>query len=330
VSALQAALGAAAPSAVICLADGSYGSMTLTGPGTGDVVVQAQHPGGATLGELTLRGSHLTVSSMRVTNGVTLQPNASGITIEYNRISGGGQGLDLATSTTPITDVIVRGNQFVGPFGEDAIRLNGYRDGGDQDSAGVLIEGNEITGVRENGSHSDCLQAVWAGDSIVFRGNYVHDNRCQGFFVKDQQSTISSVVVEDNLFVRNNMPCAPQASGCGQPVSFQVFGPISSFRASHNTVWGYTGDMITLRGSGWGRVDVNDNVAYKFWSDTSAPFGNYGASNDFGCDSTRGSFPATGITKVCGPGFLNAGADDFRLSSGQGVQWAAQAVRFGP
>ena len=52
----------------------------------------------------------------------------------------------------------------------------------------MLIEGNEITGVRENGNHSDCLQTVWVGDHLVFRKNYLHDNRCQGFFVKDQAS----------------------------------------------------------------------------------------------------------------------------------------------
>ena len=65
----------------------------------------------------------------------------------------------------------------------------------------MLIEGNEITGVRENGTHSDCLQTVWVGDHIVFRKNYLHDNRCQGFFVKDQATAImglnsSQVVLE--------------------------------------------------------------------------------------------------------------------------------------
>ena len=50
----------------------------------------------------------------------------------------------------------------------------------------MLIEGNEITNVRENGNHSDCLQTVWVGDHLIFRKNYLHDNRCQGFFVNDQ------------------------------------------------------------------------------------------------------------------------------------------------
>ena len=44
---------------------------------------------------------------------------------------------------------------------------------------------------------------------------------------------------------------------------------------SRNTIW--TPELApatTLRGSGWGRVDVNDNVIHRAWTDTSAPFGN--------------------------------------------------------
>ena len=69
--------------------------------------------------------------------------------------------------------------------------------------------------MRENGNHSDCLQTVWVGDHIVFRKNYLHDNRCQGFFVKDQASLggvsgpIHGLRVEDNLFLRNHEPCGP-------------------------------------------------------------------------------------------------------------------------
>ena len=88
----------------------------------------------------------------------------------------------------------------------------------------MLIEGNEFTGIRENGNHSDCLQTVWVGDHLIFRRNYLHDNRCQGFFVKDQASPVEGIVVEDNLFSATTHR-ATRRHGCGQPSYFQVFGP---------------------------------------------------------------------------------------------------------
>ena len=94
-----------------------------------------------------------------------MQPGLRDARSNYNRITGGYLGIDAGpTTTTSISDTTIRGNRFVGPFGEDAIRLNRYHDSGDADPYGVLIEGNEITSVRENGNHSDCLQSVWGGD----------------------------------------------------------------------------------------------------------------------------------------------------------------------
>ena len=54
----------------------------------------------------------------------------------------------------------------------------------------------------------------------------MHDNRCQGFFIKDQASTVNSVVAEDNLMLRNDLAC-DGASGRGQPSIFQLFGPMT-------------------------------------------------------------------------------------------------------
>ena len=102
-------------------------------------------------------------------------------------------GIQAVTIVDDGDDVTIRGNKFVGPFGEDAIRLNRYHDA-DGDGVGILIEGNEITNVRENGNHSDCLQSVWVGDHLIYRRNYLHDNRCQGFFVKDQATTVATAL----------------------------------------------------------------------------------------------------------------------------------------
>ena len=92
-----------------------------------------------------------------------------------------------ARSTTPRSSA----TSSSAPSARTRSTLNRYHDA-NGDGIGVLIEGNEITSVRENGNHSDCLQTVWVGDHIVFRKNYLHDNRCQGFFIKDQQSAVDT------------------------------------------------------------------------------------------------------------------------------------------
>src|ERR1700710_2133468 len=273
--ALTSALSSAAPGSVLCLADGSYAKLTLSAskaaPG---VTVRAANPAGATIAGASLAGSNLTLARFVISDGVQLQPGATGMAIEHNRITGGGQGIDMPTSSTMVNDTKIVGNKLIGPFGEDAIHLNRYHDA-DGDGIGVLIEGNEITNVRENGNHSDCLQTVWVGDHIVFRKNFLPDNRCQGFFVKDQASLggvsgpIAGISVEDNLFLRNHEPCGPPLSSCGQPMYFQVFGPYSGFVMSRNTIWGDGGDSIATFREGTGTdTQISSNVIYRLWTDT--------------------------------------------------------------
>ncbi|MCE7939956.1 MAG: hypothetical protein DYG90_15540 [Chloroflexi bacterium CFX6] len=183
--------------------------------------------------------------------------------------------------------------------------------------------------MRENGNHSDCLQSVWGGDHLYFRRNYLHNNRCQGFFVKDQPATVDTVVAEDNLMLSNGEPCDPPGSGCGQPSVFQLFGPMTNLVMSRNTIWTPEGGSpTTLRDSGWGRVDMNDNVIYRLWSDTSSPFGNYGAVNNLVC-SREGSWSSAGLATSCSPGFPNAAGGDYRIA-GRGVTWAVADQQFGP
>ena len=332
VAALQSAVSAAAPGAVVCLADGSYASLGLSAAKSAEVVAQAQNAGRATITGANLGGSNVTLTGFNVVGqGVRIQAGSDHITVEYNRIAGGGQGVDFVTDDSPtINDTVVRGNQFVGPFEEDAIHLNGYHDGPDADPYGVLIEGNEITNVREDGQHNDCLQSVWVGTGLYFVRNYLHDNACQGFFVKDQASAIDKVVAHDNLIIRNAAGCIP-ASRCPNFTlsPFQVYGPISSFQMTRNTIWTPEQEpQTTLRGSGWGRVEVDDNVIYRAWSDTSGPFGNYGASNNLACQR-QASWPSTGITINCSPPFPNVAAGDYRLP-GRGVDWAVADQHYGP
>ncbi|MGN6257817.1 MAG: hypothetical protein ACTHN3_08730 [Solirubrobacterales bacterium] len=341
VSAAQSSVASAAPGAVVCLADGSYGKVTLEAskakPG---VTLRAAHPGKATIAGASLQGENLTLARFVDTQGVTIQPGADGMTVEHNRITGGGEGIDgCPSSTTTCNDMKIIGNQLIGPFGEDGIHLNRYHDG-DGDGIGVLIEGNEISGVRENGSHSDCLQTVWVGDHIVFRRNYLHDNRCQGFFVKDQASLggvsgpIHGITVEDNLFVRNEEPCgAPLGpTECGQPMYFQVFGPYDGFSMKRNTIWGNGVNSIAAFREGTGPDTViSNNVIYRLWTDTN--MSGVTLSENTLC-MREGNWPSSrpGETTACSLSFRNPAADDYRLSSGinRGVDWAPAEVHYGP
>jgi len=340
-TAAEAAIASAAAGAVICLADGSYGPLTLAATKSAQVTLQSQHLAGATLDGVSLSGSHVAVERFVISDEIVVEPGSEAISIAHNRISGGYFGVDAGpTSTTTVDDTAIIGNQFIGPFGEDAIHLNRYHDS-DGDGVGILIEGNEITNVRENGNHSDCLQTVWVGDHIVFRKNYLHDNRCQGFFVNDQDvggdggaaGPVLGITIENNLFLRNDQPCAPPASECGEPSYLHLYGPYNELTIRRNTIWG--GEPVASFQEGTGPDTVIDaNVAYRFW--TSTDLSGIAYTDNTRCKQDGGEgglwpLPAPGATIDCTPAFLDASSDDYRLpASARGVDWAPAEQQFGP
>jgi len=331
--ALQDAVGGADDGDVICLADGSYGDLELEGgDAQGWITVRAEHPGRATLGVVDIGRSRLKLSRFAIGGGVSVEPGTIGVTIAHNRISGGYLGVDAGpTTTTTVDDVGIVGNKFVGPFGEDAIRLNRYHDA-DGDGVGALVADNEFTNIRENGNHSDCLQTVWVGDHLIYRGNYLHDNRCQGFFVKDQAFPVKHIVVEDNLIVRNDAPCAPGAAGCGAPSDLQIFGPYSGLVMRRNTIWG-NGAIAAFQEADGTRARIEANVVYKFWTSTDLSAARFRYNTR--CQrqsSSGGSWPTRVGWEVvaCSPHFRAPGKDDYRLRGDRGVTWAPSERHFGP
>ena len=337
---VQRAIVSAPVNAAICLADGDYGKLTLdAGSRSGEITVRAEHPGQATISGASLSGSHLTLARFVSTGSIQVQPGATAMTIEHNRITGGGQGIDAGpTTTTTINDTRIIGNQLIGPFGEDAIHLNRYHDS-DGDGLGILIEGNEITQVRENGNHSDCLQTVWVGDHIIFRKNYLHDNRCQGFFVKDQASLggvsgpIHGITVDNNLFLRNHEPCGPPLERCGQPLYVQVFGPYSHLTMKRNTIWGDGLDSIAAFREGTGADTlIEDNVVYRLWTDTDMRAATLRDNTICERETAPGGVwpEPTGEAVACELAFPGAAADDYRLGDGRGVDWAPDRQHYGP
>jgi len=335
VSAARSAVTSAATGSTVCLSNGSYGEVTLNAskaaPG---VTLRAQNPGGATIEGASLSGSHLTLARFVSTGSVVIQPGANSITVEHNRITGGGEGIDACpTERTYCSEMRIIGNQLIGPFGEDAIHANRYH--------GLLIEGNEITQVRENGAHSDCLQTVWRGDHLSFRKNYLHDNRCQGFFVKDQTLStpeipggpVEGITVEDNLFLRNKEPCGAPLTSCGQPMYFQLVGPYNGFVMKRNTIWGDGVDSIAAFREGTGSDSlIENNVIYRIWTDTNMSPATLRNNTDCLRETSAGgswSTP-TGETNACSLSFANTAVDDYRISGERGVDWAPAEVHFGP
>lgn len=322
-AAIPAGLGAGK---TVCLADGTYGALTLTGPGT----VRALNPGKAILASATLKGNGATLSRLKVTGGVSLAIGNSNAEVFHDEISGGGEGIDVCpTEASFCTNERIIGNKLIGPSGEDAIHANRYH--------GLTIEGNEISGYRENGSHVDCLQTVWRGDHLKFNRNYVHNNRCQGFFIKDQgmSSTgipggpIEGVQMDDNLFLRNHEPCENDA-GCGQPIIIQPVGPWTEAEFDNNTAWGDGVDsIIAPRDEIAAGTKFNNNVIYRFWTDSNAS--SAVMENDTLC-VLEGTWPMSrpGLTTLCNPVFPNTAKDDYRLGNGRGVDWAPAEQHYGP
>jgi hypothetical protein len=334
VPAARAALATAQPGSSVCLRDGNYDRLDLDAHGKGPgVTVRAENPGRATIAGAVLSGSHLALARFDVIGQITIEPGSRKISVLHNRIRGGYFGIEAGpTTSTSISDTAIRGNKFVGPFGEDAIRLNRYHDSGDADPYGVLIEGNEITNVRENGNHSDCLQSVWGGDDLYFRRNYLHDNRCQGFFVNDQPAPVSNIVVHNNLMLRNAARCDPPSSPCGPPLIFQVFGPTRGISLRDNTIWTPgNGSAVAVREGPFGRIVVVGNVIYRAWSDWSGGFPRFLEGRNTVCQ-WEGTLPPLSreSKRRCSPRFRDPAHDDYRLRGGAGVDWSPADQRFGP
>jgi hypothetical protein len=259
-SALVSAVNSAANGSVVCVTNGSYGTVTFGAKRSGWVTVRSQNPQGAVFDEISFDdAAYIRLEKVRVKgrvgnsqdNSHHIQvagsvvgsvwaespakqfsgPGPSDWVIEYNDIPNCASfciGLvsESPSRYCPVSNITVRGNK-IGPMagGEDAIRIHNWRN--------LTIENNEIFGVIENGQHNDCLQSVWGGTGIRFAGNYLHDNNCQTFFLKDGYT--ENIVVENNLSVRNRAGSAP--------VVAQIW-PSRNVTIRNNTFWDDSGFYV--------------------------------------------------------------------------------------
>jgi hypothetical protein len=334
VSAAQSALSSATPGAVICLADGTYGGLSLSSskaaPG---VTLRAANPGAARIGSVQVSASGYTVSRFVIDGGVTIARNVDRTVVDHNRILAGNHyGVFVCTATPPdqCDDTKIVGNLFDGAMEEDQIRANVYHDA-DGDGIGLLVEGNEFRGNTERGGHNDVFQSVWVGDHLVFNRNYLHDFGGQGFFVKDQSSAINGFVANNNLIVDQDRPCEPSTLCTGYQLSpWQIYGPISNGEMRNNTVgWGAGGGGAVLTGT-YTNIDFSNNVFDALsLTNGGGSVPSVGGTNNTYCQSNSWPVPG-GTTKDCAPAFLNPAAEDYRLANGRGVTWVPSEQHYGP
>jgi hypothetical protein len=337
------AVADAAPGAQVCLADGTYGAIALDAAHEPPrVILTAEHPGKATVAGVTLEGSYLAVSRLRLTGQVTVGRNSIGMTVDHNLLLGQGAGsraygVVVCPANPPdhCDDVTITGNRFQGRFDEDAIRANVYHDGPDPDPYGLLVEGNEFAGNVEYGGHNDVFQSVWEGDHLYIRRNYLHDFGGQGILIKDQARAIDGLAIEDNLVIRQDLPCDPDdRCPTWQLSPLQVFGPIAHGSIRHNTIWptqrgqAKAGGPVLLRDKGWSDVAVSDNVIDGGAREAATELT---GTDNTRCSNVNGAWLALpGAATECSPAFIDEHDGDYRQHDGRGVTWKVSAQHFGP
>ena len=230
----------------------------------------------------------------------------------------------------PISHVTINGNRFTGPFGEDALQLKNFRD--------VVVQGNEITQVREDSSHNDCTQTVFGGDGLVYRDNYQHDNRCQGLFIKDGR--VTNVDVEDNLFVHNDLPCLNKTCADGAPLTLTLYDTVGmTFR--NNVLWDNQGGSMLQDGNSGLAWDHNVIASFTVYSTT--PYRNAANLTEdfdvFGTARNWASSMGSHSLEQAAPTFRDRATNDYRLASpvtrggatyAAGVTWRPTDIHYGP
>jgi hypothetical protein len=166
---------------------------------------------------------------------IIISAGVENTTIEHNKISGGGEGIlaggvdcsvkngpvfEGCTSDPPFTHTLIAYNEFTGPYLEDAIHTNHFKD--------LTIEHNWFHGFHEIGNHTDGWQNVWGGEEAVFRHNVMSDWVGEGILLKD--GDVTGVKVNDNLFVESG---SNEAAPTGE-APFQTFG-VHNMELNHNT-----------------------------------------------------------------------------------------------
>jgi hypothetical protein len=276
--------------------------------------------------------------------GVRAEAGSSDLLIEGNVIEQADSGVELISTNcsvhnapetcsaertlAPVERVTIRNNRITAPE-ENGITVANFRQ--------VLIEGNEISGLRENGQHSDALQSLWGGAGLVFRRNYIHDMAGnQGFFIKDGR--VANVTVDNNLIVRTRP--RPGYDFAGSPLAFydtvpdarQPFHTGHGIVISRNTIWD-NAHFLVISGPDNRRIAIRHNVtqAIAIEDVSRRALRANGILQDFNVIGSNVSWGRAGRhDRLVRPRFRDRASGDYRITRAQqaalgfrpGVTWA--------
>jgi hypothetical protein len=333
-SATQSALTSAAVGSVVCLANGSYGSLSLSmkRPAPG-VTLRAQNPGGATLAGVNISGGGVAVERF-ITGSVNVTSSANGIALRHNSISGGVYV--IGSSSSYAKNVEFSGNLIkpgTGSGEKDTFMVQRFE--------GLRIENNQLWVADEDGGHNDGLQTVWGGRGLIFKGNWIRGGAgSQGFFIKDGE--VTNVTFEDNL-VAGRPSKAPYA---GSPLQF--FDVVSNsadpfytgygMSIRHNTIWSNPNIVYARECQNKGIL-----VEFNVMDGWSAPDGNSCVLSQVTQDYnvvTSGTIGKRGAHDVSSPPtFVDSANQDWQLTSSSagnfsagraGITWRPADQHYGP
>jgi hypothetical protein len=370
--ALSSAVAHASGGTVVCIAPGSYSGLSLSGAHGSDVTVESEPGldpngrgkvtiglsstltdgfGNAVAANIAPNSNHLVLLDLYLTNELSIAHGSSDITIEHNDFTqignGGGMMVNFATSNCRapnapswsgcepegvVSNITIAGNNFHGITGDgaDVLHTNNFRN--------MRVTANEISGAVENGNHVDCLQNVYGGTGLTFDHNYEHDNECQGFFVKDGDTT--NITFDDNLFVRDSLPAT---NGGSSDSSTQVYNT-TNLVVRNNTIWDEKG--LTLRcvsSSVSCTATASNNLLWVFNNGNRGDGTLFALGGGLNIFNTGSGFSTGGPTDHVNarPGFMcgsqcgtgTRAGDDYRLASQLsqiGIDWAPAQYTYGP
>ena len=231
---IGAAIASAPGGSVICLEDGRYDGVRLSGVGKKSMVTVRSKNGAATvnvgmleldnvsylhLQQVTFTGGLLRGSHLHLSESVGAAYLLNGVS-QILRVYGSGANADILIDRIRYVDIpnpctnnaCVEGRiSVLGGGDPSGITIaNCYFAGGNSDgiqvggnAAGVRIIGNEFTNIMAaGGTHTDSIQLYGQGPGTVIQGNYFHDTE-DGIMAGDGGS---GEQILDNVFDLKGYP----------------------------------------------------------------------------------------------------------------------------
>jgi hypothetical protein len=254
--------GALKAGAVVCLAAGTYGQVSITTTPTSNATLTAAPGARVVVGGVNIAASNITVSQLHSTGTINVgsgspYPGFSHDIIEHNDVGPtNGYGISVMSATsTPSSYITIKGNRIhdTSTTSEgDALRFDGWNN--------ITVTENDIYNIKECASdtcHTDTLQS-YNGDvpttGLTITRNYTHDNvGAQGLpFLKD--GDVSNVTISDNLSLHNT-------NTNGQVTGIWVDENIDNLTITNNTYQGTSGSIVQADGTAKNpTVNINHNV----------------------------------------------------------------------